>query len=545
MLAYAVLVFGFHRVVSSNELTTLPIARSLLDSTVYPRDWFFQSPPLPRLPFATLVSPLTLLLPLPFVAVVLRVVTWALVAWTLGHLFERMRLAPRWWLLVLAIFFGLGQSLFAGEWIFKWVESKVVAYAAVFGGLALAAAGRWMASGLAFGLGITAHALVGGWSGFATGLVLLLLRRHFARQNAPVQWLPWVGALSVGAAPGVLIALLVVFEPSLPNPPWDPVWIYVYFRNPHHLDPAAFDWNAGRVLGSLLVTGYGAYRFARDDDRATRLVAGFVVATMGIAAAGMAVAWLPEGGRLLRFYPFRVGPSAGLLLAIALGLEHLHRALSRRLPASFPTRAVVVFASALIVVGALPGTVRSVDRFLRFPAGAMIGSAELTAPYQEATRWVRENTPQDTLLIASPRYIETAVLSERSMPVHFKGVPASKRGLVEWYRRIVDLAGGREPESVGFRAPAEVDARFNALDVDTYRDLAARYDGDLLFVPPRPDLDRAFERRFANPHWAVYDLRAPITEPPPPASVPSQQPAINRPAASSPADPSDPGPHSE
>jgi len=269
------------------------------------------------------------------------------------------------------------------------------------------------------------------------------------------------------------------------------------------LDPASFDWNAVRIVGSVFFFGVlaAAARFARTPAR--RFVATFAFAAFAIAAAGLLSALVPGGERVLRFYPFRVGPSAGLLLALALATAEVVDRVAAKAP-SAPRFAWVV--TAAVMLAAVPRFSHQLRVFLEFPSGAMIGSPEVTEPHYDATRWIREHTAPDAVVLASPRYIETAVLSERSMVVTFKGVPAGKRNLVEWYRRIVAFNGGVEPEQRGFRAPEEVDATFDRLDAASYRGLARAFGADLLLVRRRPGLP--LPELYANRRWGVYALTA-------------------------------------
>lgn len=507
VLLYVVLVFGTYRVLSSNELTTLPIAKSLLDSTVYLRDWFLRSPPLPRLPFAYLVSPLTAMWPLPTVALVLRLISWTLLVWALARIWARLGLRVTWWIPVIAVYFALGQSLFAGEWLFKWVESKVFAYAAVFFGLGWALDQRWTRSGLALGVAASTHALVGGWS-----IVSAVPAVVAARRALEPAWTRWGAATLAAASVGISLAVVVLFEPAPASALRDPAWIYVSFRNPHHVDPRAFDWNAVRVLGAVGLTAYAAHRAGRGPSVAARFIAAFVLASMMIAAAGVAVSFVPGGQHLLRFYPFRVGPSAGLLLGlglIALDLQGAAERLRSGRTASRSWAALRWLPTAALVLAAIPTFVTRTSLFLEFPRGAMIGGPAESRSFYEVSAWLRDHTAPDAMLIAPPGLLEAAVLSERSMPVCFKGVPAGKAGLVEWYRRLVDFNGGVEPASRGFAASREIDARFAALPPGTFRELAQTYDGDVLLIPSRDDVELPI--LFRNDRWSVHALTSTAT----------------------------------
>lgn len=498
---YAFLLLGLSRVLSSNELLTLPVAKHLADADAFARDWYYASPPGARLPFAALAAPLTLAAPLAVVAVVLRVLTWSLLALGIAGVWGRLRLPVGLWVPVLAAFFALGQSLFAGEWLFGLAESKVVAYAAVFFALGWAIDRPDLRAGLAAGLATTFHVLVGGWSTLALGAAVLAHRRDVA---------PRLGRLAVGlgagAALGLGLTLPLLTEPAPPPGPVDPLWLYVYFRNPHHLDPATFGWSAPKVAGLVLLAGYLVHRSSSGPTRAVRLTATFALATWAVFGVGLVASVAPGGAQVLHFYPFRVGASAGLLLTLALLARDLNARVADRIDATWQARLRAALTAGLLLAAA-PTFWWHAKSFATAPRGARVGPPVVAAPFERAAAWIRDHTPRDAVVIASPAQLEAAVLTERALVVSFKAVPAGKARLLEWYRRLVAFSGGAEPTVRGLAAAEQIDARFRALPPETYRALGEAYGGDVLLVKGRPDLP--FPKLFSAEPWQVYALSPP------------------------------------
>jgi hypothetical protein len=76
-----------------------------------------------------------------------------------------------------------------------------------------------------------------------------------------------------------------------------------------------------------------------------------------------------------------------------------------------------------------------------------------------------------------------------------------------WYRRLVDLAGGRPPRARGFPAFQELAARFQALSPPDLAALAARYGARYLLR--RSGRPLPYEALYDDGTWAVYRLPGP------------------------------------
>jgi len=153
-------------------------------------------------------------------------------------------------LLVIAIFCEMGEQLFGGEWLFRGVEAKTLAYSLLFVALGFAYRSRWLAA-IAFAAAATyLHFLVGGfWT-------LMLLFIQFTRQK---QLKPVFLSAAVFA---VLIApLLIVVVPhdvaslatAAPSEGPSVDVIYSQIRGADHVAPFNSRWTFWTWLPGIVV----------------------------------------------------------------------------------------------------------------------------------------------------------------------------------------------------------------------------------------------------------------------------------------------------
>ncbi len=230
-------------------------------------DWFLQTTDT-QLVFSITTGWLALLLSPTALAWTLRLVIWAMLAWSWQRLSAAV--VPRAWtsLLTAALFLFLLQHFnVAGEWVVGGAESKCIAYALVFLALRAMVEGFWNRMWLLLGLATAFHALAGGWSAVAAGAVWIA-----ANQKARSSLSAWLAPLAA-----ILLALPGVLPPLLMNRGADKAiaaqaeQIYVYERFPHHLDPVKM-WNDGFVVPFLCMAAVWLllWETASDGPQARR-----------------------------------------------------------------------------------------------------------------------------------------------------------------------------------------------------------------------------------------------------------------------------------
>ena len=461
---------------------------------------------------------LTLLLPLPAAACVLRIVTWWLLAWS----WRRMSAAiePRWGLAVLSA--GLFVCLLdvcemAGEWVVGGVEAKGFAYALVFLSLEALIRNRWTRALLLLGAATSFHVLVGGWTAAALLLVWLWLRlvRSPTAPAVPsaglLQDLPSTKDLLPGVVGAALLALPGLW--AVLRLDWDAPAeiarqanaIYVFDRLRHHLLPQAFP--VEHVLRFLLLTlawlllcGLSPFR---EGERRLRLV---VAAALAIAIAGWFLSFLqyfdkPLAAGILRFYWFRMS-DALLPLGTALTAASFIAATSRRSPAAsrFVLGAAVAIAGAHFLDQAL------LRMLPQRPRGEVAGKVASLEDWIDVCSWIDDNAPRDARFI-TPRMQQTFKWrAQRAEVVNWKDIPQDARGIVAWWRRLKDVHWTGSEETGEWRRSLTEAPPEELLLIG--RDYGARY----LLTEAEPPLPfkRLYPPADAEPAaYAVYELPPP------------------------------------
>jgi hypothetical protein len=356
--------------------------------------------------------------------VIARLAMAALYALGLGAFFSALRLSWLDAVAVLALFVLAGEQLFAGEWLFRGVESKTFAYAAVLGAFGLALRDRWGWAVALAALAVYLHVLVGGFWALALVVLSGLRGGGFGR---PLRLL---GVVLLAVAPLIMALALewsgesVVVPPGTPSPDV----IYSALRHPHHVAPFAsalsiWTWSAGLVAtGALLVAFWVASRRAREPSL-HKLVA-LVCLYLFVA---LAIAYLDRHSHVFgKLYLFRPN-SLMLLLALALAAAGLREAPVGPLP-------VRVLAAAVLATVFLWGQVQAKTEAWLLSNQALASYAPLIAAVE------RESAPGEIVLLQPPAQglppqprLALHRLIPRPTLVSPKFTPTSPRAILRWH----------------------------------------------------------------------------------------------------------------
>ncbi|HEX6986733.1 MAG TPA: hypothetical protein VF170_15240, partial [Planctomycetaceae bacterium] len=322
-----------------NEPQYLGKAKRFWDPTWAAGDFFLDSSN-PHLVFYVAVGWLTRFLSLEATAWVARAAGYALLAAGWTALAGRVA-GSRWAAVPSAALFLLLASIgnFSGEWLVGGIEGKVFAYALLFAGLALWLGGRSTAAAACFGGAVSFHPIVGAW-GVACGVVAEFVTRWRRREPKPAGrprrgWLVPAFAFLFCALPGFVPAALTLGGVG-PREAARANYLQVFIRLRHHLDPTQFAAERYAGYAALLAAWLAVRSLSRPTDesgkRSDRWFAAFVLASVAVALAGVAVGW-HEGsawtmplrnlrGALLKFYPFRMA-DVFVPLAFSLAVARL------------------------------------------------------------------------------------------------------------------------------------------------------------------------------------------------------------------------------
>lgn len=379
------------------------------------------------------------------VAVAGRTLCALLLAFPLARLLRQLELSNLVGLFILQFVLLLSHQSFLGkEWMIGAFESKVIAYAFVFQSLCLRLEKRDFAAVVFAAGAVWFHVLVGGWYGIGLFVHLLLSReplRRMLTHNAAYAVLVAPTALYIGAHyvannPNVIDGVAVSR-------------IYVYFRNPHHLDLIGQlrHWGslaqAGLLL-SLLSGALCARLLARSSDERLRALSLFGLIFFAQQFLSLAVAPFDHEGVFLKYYPYRTSSLSLLLVLLILARLWSRPDLREALPPglhvaerSSPQGAARRAAAAVACLGIAMG--------VRFAANMHESWQVLHPPPAEASRlamyaWIRDHTPRDAVFLDLDRRepIDFIRRTERESYSVYKFDPTTNRLILDWYLRVLE-----------------------------------------------------------------------------------------------------------
>ncbi len=491
----------YYPVLVGNEAGKLLAARRILEPAFLGRDWLQAASGDDVLysAFSALVAPLWLLLKDAILVVLVgRLLVWALLFYALARLARTLEIDAYALAIGLAVWVFRFQSLGAGEWIFGGIEGKCVAYALLFLAMESALRKRVLAAAVYCGFSIWFHILVGGWGALALCGALLIGNRGFRWRRA-LQFCAIVGTFLL---PLVVMFLHKTSDAQSSGSSGRANRLIVLFRNPHHLDPDFFHGNVEFLLACLLtgITVFGLHMLV-SQYKATLISAFLVILLMqfgaGLIARRLGLFWF------LKSYPFRVADVlVGLLCWITapmLALWLLKWVVAPRFRALVSS--VLLFGVGFVVLlNAAPAIEQhlgvfqsSWSRYLRHDE----------SPWEEMTRWIRQNTPQSSILIAPPWEETFWVQAERAEVVNFKRAPHSL-AILQWNQRMMVLNGGPF-HSRGDRVKDELQQHYPELAPAAIDAVRRDYGADYyLNTKPRPEMSGQLVH--ANGNYFLYQL---------------------------------------
>lgn len=434
-----------------NELDVLPLAKQYADPTWIPGDWYLNQPPGYRLLFETLFGRLIVAWGFLAASLVGRLICYGLVASGLVLIGRRLGLSLPLLLLAIGLFLYTGrQGTAASEWLVGGLEAKSVAYGLVLLAIGLMLEGRYRWMALMLGLATSFHVLVGGWA-FLAVLGWLALRWNCFKD---IRHLGLILLIYLSASAFAIRPVLEQLFLTLPASPVTPSYIYVFLRLPHHLNPRSWSsiWWIKPTLYLLVVTlSVRLWRQQQpgklsEQHTAYRSLLEFTLISLVPFMLGLAIAPLDTQGRLLQYYPFRLGDvmlPLNTWLLFACALQH-----------TFTGRGRQVLLLVCIVVLSWKCSTQSVHFHKQFLALRQF--PQVDPELKALCNWVRKFTPPDATVVSPPvDFVEFTWLAERPTIAKFKLLPQTKAGILSWYERLSDLSGGFSSWStaVGTRNP--------------------------------------------------------------------------------------------
>ncbi|MGB3467432.1 MAG: hypothetical protein WBA74_19260, partial [Cyclobacteriaceae bacterium] len=396
-----------------------------------------------------------------------------LYAFPLARLFKQTGIRPVAALLIFQIFF-FKQEYLTGEWIWNGFEGKTLAYLFLFWSLVFLLKNDYYKMAMFAAFATYCHVLVGGWFFMGIGIYMLLSRQHlvFVIKVCAVYLLITLPFI-IYLANFILAGEQVTSDPSAD-------WIYVYFRNRHHLVPTTKDhfWQNEWPFILLMVTSFGFLFKKWFSDQKLYTISLLVVAYNFILLTGIALTYLDSEGTLLKFYVLRMS-SLCLLLELILAAYVLRKAFTT---SNIMKRYSPVLLPVVLLLLLSFGTRKNYKRWKVTPA---------EKDYYEFVTYVKSQTEEADRFcfinyndkVENVRFINDA---ERDRLVSFKMVPEGDSAILEWYERIENRKAIEEN-------PAEINS------------LATRYQLD--YLVSKTPLSIELVLTYQNDHYYLYHIR--------------------------------------
>lgn len=469
-----------------NEAHYLVKAKNFWDPAWLDGDIFADSGKAQYLFYATFGA-LTQVVSLPASAWIGRIVGWLLLAAGVTRLSNRLLpaapiTAPA--LIMLVWYAGIEACDLAGEWVIGGIEAKVPAYGFVLFALSAAAANRWRAAWVLFGVASAFHVLVGGWSVVAALFASLLTGERRAALLGELPALIAGGLISlIGLVPPLLMNASVPQETLT-----EAARLYSYHRLAHHILPAHFPLSS--YVEHALLLGlwfFLIWPLRRTPGYSTlwRFSLGVLATTICGLVVGILPAVAPDlAARLLRFYWFRLEDS---IIPLSLGFAVAGLLYARQ---SSQLRRIAAFATLLwaagwtsvrywrsVQVDVPPACEQTLLAIHPFVASAQAASPDrqerIFQQWRATCAWIRDNTPPDAVFL-TPRHQQTFKwYAHRTEVVNWKDVPQDAAAIVEWWQRMDNVF------------PGPLGRAHSPTDLVALRQLADQYGADFLVVDTR------------------------------------------------------------
>jgi len=490
-----------------NEVDTLPSAKQFLEHNWLPNDWYLNLDIGYRLAFNLTLGPLVNWLGFQYGSYVGRLLVYLFLAVATYALFRAFRL--RFWLGLLILFFFLNhQSLVADEWMVGGVDTKTIAYAFVILSFSTFFRKRYLL-GFAFtGAAVSFHVLVGLYAMFCMAVAILLNRawrsewRIYIRRSWPFFV---TGILGFRA----MIKQLLLQTDVDVTKAWE---LYVKYRVPRHVFPAAWSGEYGWIVVLVLATGLFLAIYFFRQSQTSRFIAAYALGSVSLFLFGLAI-YASEEIPLLRYYWFRfpdvmVPFMSAVLMTLLLNdfadgrltIPSLSQSLQSKAQVILNREGPILVPLAIIILMIVPAVYQYQTEHKDFEK---INRAEAK---RHVLEWIAENTPRQAVFLVDPTISDFYIYAQRARFVSFKHSPQSSPDILEWYKRIKLCNGNRSPEKSGFDSEEELQTNFYNLDDDQIRQIAHSYRINYYLGLPKQRL--LFEHTYGNAYFTLYKVNS-------------------------------------
>ena len=404
-----------------------------------------------------------------------RLINYLLYAFPLSKIFKELKINPLAALILLQLFF-FKQEYMAGEWIWKGFEGKTLAYLFIFWSLYFLLKSSYYKVSIFAALATYCHVLVGGWYFVGVGIFLLIYKMPFVKTfRIALLYTVIVLPFIIYLGNYILSGESVQSEPSAN-------WIYVFYRNSHHLVPTMKDhfWQNDWPFVALMIFSLGLVIKRWFQDELQHKISLLIVSFNLILLVGLLMTYIDEEGTILKFYVLRMS-SISLFLELILITLFLIDKIKINKKYVIP---VTLFQGAVLLTMTYFGLQKNLQDWKY---------SENEQAYDAFVSFVKANSKSTDKFCfinykdkrENVRFVADA---ERDRLVSYKMVPEGDIAILEWYNRI------QQREKV-------------ERDISAFEQLSKTYDLDFLVSKVPLESKNQLELVYENKIYFVYRLR--------------------------------------
>ncbi len=417
ILAAAVIAFCARAVPFGNEYVYLLRLKSTYDPSFLLNDVSFAAPATEHWFFNHIFGLFTYFAALEVIAWTGRLLCWAVLIYALRRLARHWEI-PLWMATAgILLWLAAGQTVVGGEWMIGTFEAKCLAYICLLFALDGLLREKIEYPGVLLGLTFSFHPAVGIWSILAVGIALLASRR-------PIMDIAKVAGLTfLFSLPG-LVPLLVGGTPHASADDWR---FLELVRFPHVFDP--FSWPKTAIVLVYMQLAFCVMIYLKSERRATHT---FLISFLAALGAFFTVGIILRAAgqfELMEMMPTRLFP----VFTPLFFFWYLARAFQQRIFAP-PMTTIAVVAFVAIMLWQSPFATANDQSHQTVESWQ--GGVDTT---DDAFKWIGENTPKGTIVIAPPWRQDFWWQARRAQVVSWNFPTYTNLG--EWHRRVELLAG--------------------------------------------------------------------------------------------------------
>lgn len=531
-----VLLFNslFHNILNRNEADIIAYAKRFADPSFAPGDWYLSLAIPYRTAFNLIIYPFLVLFPDHIAVVLVRLIVYIFIAYGLNRLFRAAAVLPLLTLIFFAIFF-VNQSMFAGEWIIKGIETKVFSYGFIILALGFYISKKYALALLFMGIATSFHILVGGYASLTYFMVRIYdyIWGKDQQKELLINYIYPLGGYFLGA----ILGLYAVFNFLLSNDgnidKEFSTYLIVMVRNAHHLAPFEVFLHPAAELGDrfiyanaiaagqpllvrniiialpmitiALILFWGTV--SRYSNDAVRLLSRYSLFSMIFIPVGMIFHALGLY-KLLLFYLYRFPDSFSILISMLVLAAIFSQMWRKRRTIILRILYPIAIASGIFLVLA---------SFINILNTSYLENLGKEYPHYvgkdpellETMIWIRDNTESDACFVINPGLLIFQHVTGRCQFVNFKNTPQSHRDILVWYQRILKITEGKPLKPVGLQNFMDMDETYENLSTEAVKDINRSY-GISHMMTTRSWVDKNIKNEkailYENMNYAVIDI---------------------------------------